>query len=234
MTFLQLHDGPSRMTMAGCNPAEVKKQFIPTDKAGWGMSIEKTANAQQVYKNYKSLVAASGTGSKPIYGADGAITGYAQANKGEVAMSWIQLGIQIGKLLKSELDNAGANRLTNDAQAAWDANLWGIQNLCNQDLQTLYSNTQKCYDALTYWLNRQSEAQTEFKNTPVSNLLKRNELNGNRRIANRAVVIRQNAFRLLNEQILEKGGNFTPGGAAQKVDLSKLVIPGILALITLR
>ena len=234
MTFLQLHDGPGRMTMAGCSPAEVKKQFIPTDKAGWGISIEKTANAKQLYENYKSLVAASGTGSKPIYNAEGAITSYAPANKGEVAMSWIQLGIQIGKALKKELDNAGAQRLTNDAQAAWDANLWGIQNLCNQDLQQLYANTQKCYDALTYWLNRQSEAQTEYNNTPAYLVLKRNELNGNRRIANRAVVIRQNAFRLLNEQILDKGGSFTPGGAAQKVDLSKLVIPGIIALITLR
>ena len=234
MTFLQLHDGPGQMTMAGCSPAEVKKQFIPNDKAGWAVSIDKTANAQKLWNNYKSLVAASGTGSKPIYNAAGEITGYAQANKGEVAMSWIKLGMDIGKALQKELDAAGAQRLTNDAQAAWDANLWGIQNLCNQDLQTLYANTQKCYDALTYWLARQSEVQIEYKNTPGYMYLKRNELDGQRRIANRSVVIRQNAFRLLNEQILEKGGSFTPGGAAQKLDLSKLVVPGIIALLTLR
>jgi hypothetical protein len=265
MTYLQLHDGPEsfpsfngRMqplvnalnpyapgapvvnpgpfrTFAGCSPADVKAQFIPQSKAAWAVTLDKNKQYQQIWTNAKSLWAAMGTGSKPVYNAKGEITGYAQATKGETAMSWLKLGIQIGQALKGELDNAGANRLTADAQAAWDSNLWGIAYLCEQDLPTLYQNAQKCYDAMNYWLIRQSEAQIEFKNEPIYNIGKRDQLNSQRRIANRAVTIRQTAFRLLTEQIADKGGAFTPGQAqsAQAGDLSKLLIPAALTLFTL-
>lgn len=265
MTFLQLHDGPEDfpsfngklqplsyalnpyapggpvvnpgpfVTFAGCNPADVKAQFIPASKAAWAITLDKNKQYQQIWTNAKSLWAAMGTGSKPVYNSKGEITGYAQATKAETAMSWIKLGIQIGQALKGELDNAGATRLTADAQAAWDSNLWGIAYLCDQDLPTLYQNAQKCYDAMNWWLVRQSEAQIAYKNEPIYNMVKRNQLDGERRIANRAVAIRQTAFRLLTEQIAAKGGAFVPGQAqgAQVGDLSKLIVPAALALLTL-
>lgn len=222
-------------TFAGtCDIAKVKEQFIPQDKAGWAVEIDRAAQAKKLWDNYKSLKMAAGSGSKPIYDDNGVITGYAPAKKWEETMSWIQLGIQVGQALKKDLDAGGARRLTDDAQAVWDQNLWGIQNLCSQDLPTLLQNTQKCYDAMTYWLQKQSEAKIRFDNTSWWNGPERNKLDGQRRIANRAVTIRQNAFRLLNEQVINLGGNFDPNKTGQSMEISKLIVPAILALVTLR
>lgn len=222
-------------TFAGtCDIAKVKEQFIPQDKAGWAVEVDRIAQSKKLWENYKSLKAAAGTGSKPIYDKDGVITGYAPASKAESAMSWINLGIQIGQAISKELDAAGARRLTDDAQAVWDQNLWGIQNLCNQDLNTLLANTQKCYDSMTWWIQRQSEAQIKYKNTPSWKWLERDKLNGERRVANRSVTIRQNAFRLLNEQIINLGGTFDPNKKGQGAEISKLIVPALLALVTLR
>jgi len=262
MTYLQLHDGPESfpsfngrmqplvnalnpyaaggpvmspgpfVTFAGCSPEEVKAQFIPQSKAGWALSMDKNKQYQQIWANAKSLWNAVGTGSKPIYNTKGEITGYEQATKAEVAMSWMKLGIQIGQALKAELDNAGAARLTENAQAVWDQNLWGIQNLCNQDLPTLQANAKKCYDALNWWLNRQSEVQILYKNTPYGQ--GKAALDGERRIANRAVVIRQNALRLITEQIIAKGGTFDPNKPEKNLNLAKLAIPALLTILTLR
>jgi hypothetical protein len=238
MTYLQLHDGPSygnysRFTLAGCDPADIKAQFIPQSKAAWALSMDKNKQYQQIWANAKSLWNTIGTGSKPVYNDKGEITGYQQATKAEVGLAWVKLGIQIGQALKAELDNAGATRLTENAQAIWDQNLWGIQNLCNQDMPTLQANARKCYDALNWWINRQSEVQILYKNTAVGD--GRRALDGERRIANRAVVIRQTAFRLITEQIESKGGVFDPNAnAGSKVDLSKLIVPAAIALLTLR
>jgi hypothetical protein len=222
-------------TFAGvCNMTKVKKEFIPQDKAGWAVELDRAADAKKLWENYKSLRQTAGTGSKPIYDSKGVITGYAPASKAEVSISYIKLGIQIGQALKKELDNAGAKRLTDDAQAVWDQNLWGIQNLCSQDLPTLLQNTQKCYDALEWWSQRQSEAQIRYKNTNALNLIERSKLDGERRIANRAVAVRQNAFRLLNEQVVNLGGNFDPNKQGQGIEVSKLIVPAILALISFR
>ena len=83
-------------------------------------------------------------------------------------------------------------------------------------------------------MQRQSEAQIRYKNTSAFNIPLRNKLNGERRIANRAVAVRQNAFRLLNEQVVNLGGNFDPNKQGQGSEISKLIVPAILALVSFR
>jgi hypothetical protein len=79
----------------------------------------------------------------------------------------------------------------------WDQNKWGLQNLCGQSIPQLQMNAQNCYDSLQWWLADQG---------------KPGRTRGQKRVANRAVLLRQNALLLIVKQIEEKGGKFTPGG----------------------
>jgi hypothetical protein len=79
----------------------------------------------------------------------------------------------------------------------WDENKWGLQNLCNQSLSQLQISADNCYNSLQWWIADQS---------------KPGRSRGQKRVANRAVLLRQNALLLIVKQIEEKGGKFTPGG----------------------
>jgi YD repeat-containing protein len=151
----------------------------------------------KLWKDYQSIRAAAGTGSAPIYDAAGNITGYKQASKVEEALAWYELGKKVGRLFKGSIDAGEARRLRNNAQELWDQNKWGLQNLCGQSMSQLQLNAENCYNSLQWWLADASKYG--------------NKQSGPARVANRAVVIRQNALLLLVKQIEEKGGKFTPG-----------------------
>ena len=75
----------------------------------------------------------------------------------------------------------------------------------------LQNNAQNCYDSLNWWIKDQG--------TPGKSA-------GQKRIANRSVVIRQNALLILVKEIEAKGGSFTPGGKGTPVGIA-----AILALV---
>lgn len=183
--------------LAGCDPAQVYAEFVRPDKQGWKITVNQIEQGAKIWADFQSIRAAAGTGSAPIYDAQGNITGYKQANKLEEAKGWWDLGVRLGRLIKGSIDAGEARRLTQDAQALWDQNKWGLQNLCAQSLSQLQLNAENCYNSLQWWIADQS---------------KPGRTRGQKRIANRAVLLRQNALLLLVKQIEAKGASFTPGG----------------------
>jgi len=198
--------------LSGCDQAQVYADFVPQNANGWKVRLDQVSQGQQLVKNYQTLREAKGTGSAPIYGADGTITGFKQASKAQVVAAYIQLGIKALQLAQAGVRAGEASRLRDDAQKAYDENKWGITNVCNQTPAMLQENAQKCYDSLNYWL--------VYQGTPGKSA-------GEKRIANRYVVIRQNALVILVKEIEARGGSFTPGGKGA----APLGIAAILALV---
>lgn len=203
----------------GCDPAQVYAQFVPQDAAAWKVQMNQIDQGIKLWRDYQSIRAAAGTGSAPIFDEAGNITGYKQATKIEEALVWYELGKKAGRLVKGSIDAAEARRLRDDAQKLWDQNKWGLQNLCDQSLSQLQLNAENCYNSLQWWI---IDAQKY-----------NNKNSGPARVANRAVVIRQNALLLLVKQIEEKGGKFTPGqkGAAPISAAAILAALGALAFL---
>jgi hypothetical protein len=198
--------------LSGCDQAQVYADFVPKNKNAWKVRLDQVSQAQQLVKNYQTLRAAAGTGSAPIYSADGTITGFQQATKAQVVAAYIQLGLKALQLAQQGVSAGEARRLEEDAQKFYDENKWGIKNVCNQTLVMLQDNAQKCYDSLNYWI--------VYQGTPGKSA-------GEKRIANRNVVIRQNALVILVKEIEAKGASFTPGGKGT----APVNIAAILALV---
>jgi hypothetical protein len=197
--------------LAGCDQAQVYADFVPQNANGWKVRLDQVSQGQQLVKNYQTLREAKGTGSAPIYDAQGTITGFKQANKAEVVAAYIQLGLKALQLAQAGVRAGEASRLKEDAQKLYNENKWGIADVCNQTIVQLQNNAQNCYDSLNYWIKDQG--------TPGKNA-------GQKRIANRSVVIRQNALLILVKEIEAKGGSFTPGGKGAPVGIA-----AILALV---
>jgi len=182
--------------LSGCDPQQIYAEFVKPDKAGWNVTVSTLEQGQKIWKEYQSIRAAAGTGSAPVYDADGNISGYKQAGKLEEAAAWWNLGVKLGKLVRGTINAAEARRLTEDAQKLWDENKWGLQNVCTQSMQMLQTNANNCYNSLQWWLADQGKPGRSA---------------GQKRVANRAVLLRQSALLILVKQIEEKGGSFTPG-----------------------
>jgi hypothetical protein len=197
--------------LSGCDQAQVYADFVPQNKEGWKLRLNQVSQAQQLIKNYQTLRAAAGTGSVPVYGADGTITGFQQGDKAQEVAAYIQLGLKALQLAQQGIDAGDARRLRDNAQQLYNENKWGIADVCNQTLVMLQNNAQNCYDSLNWWIRDQG--------TPGRSA-------GQIRIANRAVVIRQNALLILVKEIEAKGGSFTPGGKG-----APMGIAAILALV---
>jgi len=198
--------------LSGCDQAQVYADFVPQNANGWKVRLDQVSQGQQLVKNYQTIREAKGTGSAPIYGADGTITGFKQANKAEVVAAYIQLGLKALQLAQAGVRAGEATRLRDDAQKLYNENKWGIADVCNQTLVQLQNNAQNCYDSLNYWLKDQG--------TPGKTA-------GQKRIANRSVVIRQNALLILVKEIEARGSSFTPGGKGA----APIGIAAILALV---
>jgi hypothetical protein len=197
--------------LAGCDQAQVLAQFVPQNKDAWKVRLNQVNQGQQLIKNYQTLRAAAGTGSAPIFSADGTITGFQQASKAQEIAAYIQLGLKAIQLAQQGVRAGEARRLRDDAQNLYNENKWGIADVCNQTIVMLQNNAQNCYDSLNWWLRDQG--------TPGKSA-------GQKRIANRAVVIRQNALLILVKEIEAKGGSFTPKGTGEPVGIA-----AILALV---
>lgn len=240
--FLQLHDGPESFPpftgklqplswslnpykpggpvinpgsfnpFHGCDPQQVYAEFVPQNADGWKTRLSQVKQAEQLVKNYQSLKATAGTGSVPVYDANGVITGYKAGDKTEVILAWIQLGAKALVLAQEGIRAGEANRLKQDAQALWDQNKWGLQFLCDQTLPQLNANATDCWNSFQWWVKDQSEKMQQWMALPSyrRNNLVSPTLAGQLRIANRAVVIRQNALTILVKEIEAKGGSFTP------------------------
>jgi YD repeat-containing protein len=187
--------------LSGCDPQQIYAEFVKPDAAGWKVTVSTLEQGKKIWKDYQTIRQAAGTGSAPVYDADGNITGFKQAGKVEEALAWYELGLKLGRFLRGTINAAEARRLTEDAQKLWDENKWGLQNVCTQSMQMLQTNAQNCYDSLQWWLADQGKPGRSA---------------GQKRVANRAVLLRQSALLILVKQIEEKGGMFTPGqkGAA--------------------
>lgn len=204
--------------LSGCDPQQVYAEFVRPDAAGWKVTVNQIEQGAKIWADFQNIRQAAGTGSAPIYDAQGNITGYKQANKLEEAKGWWDLGVRLGRLLKGSIDAGEARRLTQDAQNLWDQNKWGLQNLCSQSMQQLQINAQNCYDSLQWWIVDQS---------------KPGKSRGEKRVANRAVLLRQNALLLIVKQIEAKGGSFTPGAKGEAVN-SGAILAALAALAFLR
>jgi hypothetical protein len=202
--------------LAGCDPQQVYLDFVPQNGNAWEVRFKQVDQAKQLLKNYQSVKEAAGTGSAPIYDAAGDITGYRQASKVEVVAAWIDLAIKGVRIAQQGVRAGEARRLTENAQALWNENKWGIQDVCTQSLAQLKDNAQKCYDSLQYWLVYQGD---------------KSKSRGEKRIANRAVALRTNALAILVREIEAKGGSFTPGG---KGVTAAAILAGLAALTFLR
>jgi hypothetical protein len=198
--------------LAGCDQAQVYAEFVPQNKEGWKVRLNQVSQGQQLVKNYQTLRQAAGTGSAPIYDAAGTITGFQQATKAQEIAAYIQLGLKALQLAQQGVRAGEARRLKEDAQKLYNENKWGIADVCNQTLVMLQNNAQNCYDSLNWWIRDQG--------TPGKNA-------GQKRIANRSVVIRQNALVILVKEIESRGGSFTPGGKGA----APVNIAAILALV---
>jgi hypothetical protein len=174
--------------------------------------LDQVNQGQQLVKNYQTLRAAAGTGSAPIFSADGTITGFQQASKAQEIAAYIQLGTKALQLAQAGVQAGEATRLKDDAQKLYNENKWGIADVCNQTLVMLQNNAKNCYDSLNWWLKDQG--------TPGKSA-------GQKRIANRSVVIRQNALLILVKEIEARGSSFTPGGKGA----APVGIAAILALV---
>jgi hypothetical protein len=198
--------------LSGCDQAQVYADFVPQNKNGWKVRLDQVSQGQQLVKNYQTLREAAGTGSAPIYNAAGTITGFKQASKAEVVAAYIQLGLKALNLAQAGVQAGEATRLRDDAQKLYNENKWGIADVCNQTLVMLQNNAKNCYDSLNWWLKDQG--------TPGKTA-------GQKRIANRSVVIRQNALLILVKEIEARGSSFTPGGKGA----APIGIAAILALV---
>jgi len=205
--------------MAGCDPQQIYAEFVKPNAAGWKITISQVEQGQKIWKDFQSIRAAAGTGSAPVYDADGNITGYKQATKTEEAIEWWKLGVKLGNFLRGTINAAEARRLTDDAQKLWDENKWGLQNVCSQSMQMLQINAQKCYDSLQWWLADQGKPGRSA---------------GQKRVANRAVLLRQSALLILVKQIEEKGGAFTPGQKGAAPVSAAGIVAALAALAFLR
>ena len=187
--------------LSGCSPEQIYAEFVKPDAAGWKVTVSTVEQGKKIWKDFQTIRQAAGSGSAPVYDADGNITGFKQADKVDEALAWWNLGVKLGNFLRGTINAAETRRLTQDAQELWDQNKWGLQNVCTQSIQMLQINAQNCYDSLQWWIMDQS---------------KPGRTAGQKRIANRAVLLRQSALLILVKQIEEKGGMFTPGqkGAA--------------------
>jgi len=85
-------------------------------------------------------------------------------------------------------------------------------------LSQLQLNAENCYNSLQWWIADQS---------------KPGRTQGQKRIANRAVLLRQNALLLIVKQIEEKGGSFTPGGKGEAIGTGA-ILAALAALAFLR
>ena len=198
--------------LAGCDQAQVYADFVPQNANGWKVRLDQVSQGQKLVKNYQTIRAAKGTGSAPIYDASGTITGFQQASKAQEVAAYIQLGLKALQLAQQGVRAGEARRLKEDAQKLYNENKWGIADVCNQTLVMLQNNAQNCYDSLNWWLKDQG--------TPGKTA-------GQKRIANRSVVIRQNALVILVKEIEARGGSFTPGGKGA----APVGIAAILALV---
>jgi hypothetical protein len=198
--------------LAGCDQAQVYADFVPQNKNGWKVRLDQVNQGQQLVKNYQTLRAAAGTGSAPIFSADGTITGFQQASKAQEIAAYIQLGTKALQLAQAGVQAGEATRLRDDAQKLYNENKWGIADVCNQTLVMLQNNAKNCYDSLNWWLKDQG--------TPGKTA-------GQKRFANRSVVIRQNALLILVKEIEARGSSFTPGGKGA----APIGIAAILALV---
>jgi hypothetical protein len=198
--------------LAGCDQAQVYADFVPQNKEGWKLRLNQVSQGQQLVKNYQTLRQAAGTGSAPIYDAAGTITGFQQATKAQEIAAYIQLGLKALQLAQAGVRAGEARRLKDDAQKLYNENKWGIADVCNQTLVMLQNNAQNCYASLNWWIRDQG--------TPGKTA-------GQKRIANRSVVIRQNALVILVKEIEARGGSFTPGGKGA----APVGIAAILALV---
>jgi hypothetical protein len=142
----------------------------------------------------------------------GTITGFQQATKAQEVAAYIQLGLKALQLAQQGVRAGEARRLKEDAQKLYNENKWGIADVCNQTLVMLQNNAQNCYDSLNWWIRDQG--------TPGKTA-------GQKRIANRSVVIRQNALVILVKEIEARGSSFTPGGKGA----APVGIAAILALV---
>lgn len=217
----------------GCDMNQIKAQAIPGDKTAWNTRLSDIQNARTLWANTQSLLDTRGTGSVPVYDSNGVITGYQAGSKAEVNKAWFEMGVKIGQFLRSVLDTAETNRLIADAQELWDLNKWNIQNLCNQSLPEVLANTQLCYDSLQWWIAEQAGKQAQWFALPrlARNNLASPILAGELRIANRAVIVRQNYLTILLNRVSELGGTFDPnkekgGGAKTAAALLTLVVAG--------
>jgi hypothetical protein len=205
--------------LAGCDPQQIYLDFVPQNGNAWEVRFKQVDQAKQLLKNYQSVKEAAGTGSAPIYDAAGNITGYRQASKAEVVAAWVDLAIKGVRIAQEGVKAGEARRLTDDAQALWNENKWGIQDVCTQSLSQLNDNAQKCYDSLQYWLVYQGD---------------KSKSRGEKRIANRAVALRTNALAILVREIEAKGGSFTPGGKGGAPISAAAILAGLAALTFLR
>jgi hypothetical protein len=202
----------------GCDPAQVYADFVPQSKDGWKATVNQIEQGAKLWRDFQSVRAAAGTGSAPVFDSNGNITGYKQATKLEEALVYYDMGKRAAQILKQGISNAEARRLTDDAQELWDQNKWGLQNLCNQSLSQLQISAENCYNSLQWWLLDQGKPGRSA---------------GQKRVANRAVLLRQNALLLIVKQIEEKGGSFTPGGSGAPVG-SGAILAALAALAFLR
>ena len=201
--------------LSGCDQTQVYAEFVPQNANGWKVRLDQVKQGQQLIKNYQTLREAKGTGSAPIYGADGTITGFKlDASKAEVVAAYIQLGLKALQLAQAGVRAGEASRLKDDAQKLYNENKYGIADVCNQTLVMLQNNAQNCYDSLNYWI--------VYQGTP-------GKIAGEKRIANRSVVIRQNLLLILVKEIEARGSSFTPGGPGGKG--APIGIAAILALV---
>lgn len=198
--------------LAGCDQAQVLAQFVPQNRDAWKARLGQVKQSQQLVKNFTMLRAAKGTGSVPVYSADGTITGFKQGSKVEEAAAYVDLGLKAFQIANEGIKAGEARRLRNTAQELYNQNKWGIADVCNQTLVQLQNNAQNCFDSLNWWLRDQA--------TPGKS-------KGQIRISNRSVVVRQNALLILVKEIESRGDSFTPGGKGA----APVGIAAILALV---
>lgn len=264
MAYLQLHDGPNFLPsftggrlsplrysydiyapgaalikpgpftpFSGC---DARAEFLPVNAKAWEGQLKQIEDARRIFKNFQSLKQAAGSGSVPIYDSNGVITGYKQGSKLDVALAWYNLGLSVGRSIKDSVGKGEARRLTEDAQVLWDQNKWGIQQACEQSLGQLQANAQLCWDSTQWWIAEQARLMAQWMAKPAyaRNNVANPQLAGQLRIANRAVVIRQNALNILLREIEAKGGTFTPGGAKGGVGTAAILGLVVAAASALR
>ena len=258
MNFLQLHDGPAPedeslnpyapgaavwknppLTLIsgnGCDPALIYSQFVPQTKQAWENRLGQVDRASKLVKNYSTLKAAAGTGSIPIYDSNGVISGFKPGNKVDEAAAWLQLAAVAITIAKDGVRAGQAQRLKDDAQLLWDENKWGVASVCTQSLPQLDINATNCFNSMKWWLDEQSKAQAAWLDIPFA--FRTNLINPQKasraRLANRSVVMRQNALTILVQQIEEKGGKFSPEGGPSGGVSAATILAALSALAFFR